>query len=118
MRTVFVRAFIASIALLIPFGAALAQQLAMTNSRILVDGRNAKYIVHFNGPIDHRQSQLYITQGDKTVMTLRPLLTAEPTVLAASAPMLEAGSYHLRWSVKPMRGSAMLDGAIAFTAQK
>lgn len=118
MKNVAVRTIVVSALLLISIGTAIAQQLHIVNSRILIDGRNAKYILHFDGPIDHRQSKLFITQGDRTVVTLRPLLTAEPTVLAASAPMLDAGSYHLRWSVKPMSGKEMLDGSIPFTAQK
>ena len=51
----------------------------------IVDGRNAQYIVRFDGWVDHGASQMDITENGKVVEPLVPTRDSEPDVLAASA---------------------------------
>ena len=84
----------------------------------IVDGRNAQYIVRFNGWISHAASRLDITANGKIVKTLVPTRDSEPDVLAASAPPLEPGSYQLHWHVKSVPDGDFSDGSIPFTVAR
>jgi methionine-rich copper-binding protein CopC len=85
---------------------------------LIVDGRNAQYIIRFDGWIDHAASQLDITANGKIVETLVPAGDSEPDVLAASSPLLEAGSYQLHWHVKSAADGDFSDGSIPFTVAR
>jgi methionine-rich copper-binding protein CopC len=84
-------------------------------AQAIVDHNNAQYVVRFDGPVDHRASRLVITQGDRVVRKLTPLLDAAPQVLFASGPRLPAGDYQLNWSAKSMPDGEFTDGSIRFT---
>jgi methionine-rich copper-binding protein CopC len=84
-------------------------------AQAIVDHNNAQYVVRFDGPVDHRASHLVITQGDRVVRKLTPLLDAAPEVLFASGPRLPAGDYQLNWSAKSMPDGDVTDGSIRFT---
>jgi methionine-rich copper-binding protein CopC len=84
-------------------------------AQAIVDGNHARYVVRFDGPVDHRGSRMEITQGDHVVRTLTPLLNAAPEVLFASSPRLPAGVYQLHWSAKSLPDGDFTDGFIEFT---
>ena len=66
----------------------------------IMHGRNAQYVVRFDGPVDHTQSRLVILHEGHVVQVLRPLLDSAADVLFASAPAPEPGRYVLHWIVK------------------
>jgi methionine-rich copper-binding protein CopC len=107
------------ITLLLLAHGAWSRPMQMTDSfpaaQAIVDGNNAQYVVRFDGPVDHRASHLVITQGDRVVRNLTPLLDAAPNVLFASGPRLPAGDYQLRWSAKSMPDGDSTDGSIPFS---
>jgi hypothetical protein len=55
----------------------------------IVHGRNAQYVVRFDGPVDHAQSRLEILRDGHVVQHLDPLLDSAADVLFASAPAPE-----------------------------
>jgi methionine-rich copper-binding protein CopC len=87
-------------------------------AQAVVDGRNAQYSVRFDGLVDHRASRLLITQGSRVVETLKPLLSAAPEVLFASAPLLPPGDYELHWSARSMADDGVTEGSIPFTVRR
>ena len=105
--------------LLLLLHAALATPVRMAESfpaaRAVMDGLNAQYFVRFDGLVDHRASRLFITKGGQVVETLKPLLSAAPEVLFASAPRLPPGDYELHWSARSMADGTMTEGSIPFT---
>ena len=52
----------------------------------IMHGRNAQYVVRFDGPVDHAQSRLEILRDGHVVQHLNPLLDSAADVLFASAP--------------------------------
>jgi methionine-rich copper-binding protein CopC len=80
----------------------------------IVDGRHAEYRVRFDAPVDHQNSRMTITQGNKVVATLKPRLDAAPTVLYASAPRLPAGDYQLHWAARSSPDGEVTEGSISF----
>ncbi len=80
----------------------------------ILDGRNAQYIVRFDGWVDHGASRMDITENGKIVEPLVPTRDSEPDVLAASASALPPGRYQLHWHAKsvPDGGAAYLDGML------
>lgn len=103
--------------LLVPLSGAAAQPVHVVEFRTLADGPNARYIVLFDSAVNHELSRLSITQGDRVLQTLRPVLRAEPNVLAASAPLLRPGTYELHWTVKSGRDGEVTEGSIEFTVR-
>jgi methionine-rich copper-binding protein CopC len=102
---------------------ALARPMEMTDShpkaREIVDGQNAQYSVHFDGPVDHRQALLSITGTDgKAVSTLRPLLDAAPNVLFSSGPRLPEGDYQLHWVVRSIPDGDISSGYVPFQVKQ
>jgi hypothetical protein len=81
----------------------------------ILDGRNAQYIVRFDGWIDHGASQMDITENGKIVEPLVPTRDSEPDVLAASASALPPGRYQLHWRAKSVPDGEFSDGFIPFT---
>jgi methionine-rich copper-binding protein CopC len=81
----------------------------------ILDGRNAQYLVRFDGLVDHAASRMEITRDGKPIETLVPVGDSEPDVLAASAPALEPGRYQLSWHVKSVPDGDFSDGFISFT---
>jgi methionine-rich copper-binding protein CopC len=79
-----------------------------------IEGKNAQYHVRFDGPVDHRNSRLWIVRGGAVVQELHPLLDSAPTTLFASAPALSAGDYELHWEVHPPGDSDVTQGSSAF----
>jgi methionine-rich copper-binding protein CopC len=105
--------------LLLSCGVAAARQMHVQMSypaaETVIDGRNAQYVIRFDGPVNHRQARLEIIQGGKVVQELRPRLESEPNALVASAPALPPGRYVLRWSVRSAPNGEATDGEIRFT---
>jgi methionine-rich copper-binding protein CopC len=81
----------------------------------IMHGRNAQYVVRFDGPVDHAQSRLEILHDGHVVQRLDPLLDSAADVLFASAPAPEPGSYVLHWVVKSAPDEEDSDGLIAFS---
>jgi methionine-rich copper-binding protein CopC len=84
-------------------------------AQAVVDGNNEKYVIRFDGPVDHRTSRMWLTQSHRAFRTLTPLLDSAPTVLFASGSRLPPGSYQLHWSVRSMPDGELADGSIQFT---
>jgi methionine-rich copper-binding protein CopC len=103
--------------LLLPLSSAAAEPVHVVEFRTLAAGPNAQYIVRFDREVDHERSRLSVTQGDHVMETLRPILRAEPNVLAASAPLLKPGTYELRWTVRSVRGDEVSEGSMSFTVR-
>jgi methionine-rich copper-binding protein CopC len=87
-------------------------------AEMTVDGRNAQYIVRFDGWIDHAASQLDISSNGGIVATLVPTGDSAPDVLAASSPLLTPGRYQLHWHAKSAPDGDFSDGWIAFTVAR
>ena len=83
----------------------------------IIDGNNEKFVVRFDGLVDHRTSRMWLTQGDRAVRTLTPLLDSAPTVLFASSSRLPPGNYQQHWSVKSIPDGELTDGSIPFTCR-
>jgi methionine-rich copper-binding protein CopC len=83
----------------------------------IIGGQNEKYIVRFDGPVDHRASSLRILHDGHLIRTLHPSLSAAPEVLFASAPHLSAGDYELAWSARSMPDGEPTDGSSHFTVR-
>jgi methionine-rich copper-binding protein CopC len=83
----------------------------------IVDGRNERYVVRFDGPVDHRASSLRILRDGQLVRALHPSLDAAPEVLFASSPRLSAGDYELAWSAKSAQDGESTDGSVRFTVR-
>ena len=100
---------------------AIAEAMQMVecfpSAHAVVDGRNAQYFVRFDGLVDHSASRLFITQGGEVVERLKPLLTAAPKVLFASAPVLPPGDYELHWAARSMADASITEGSIPFTVR-
>ena len=114
---------IPAVALLLPVcGSAEARTLSVRESypaaEMTVDGRNAQYIVRFDGWVDHAASRLDLTANGKTVETLVPTGDSEPDVLAASSPVLAPGRYQLHWHAKSVPDGDFSDGSITFTVAR
>ena len=58
----------------------------------IMHGRNAQYVVRFDGPVDHEQSRLEILRDGHVVERLNPVLDSAADVLFASAPAPEPGA--------------------------
>jgi methionine-rich copper-binding protein CopC len=117
-----IRPFCLGFALLIalPYAASARTARVVDSSpkaESIVDGRNERYIVRFDGPVDHRGSSLSILHDGHLIRTLHPLLNAAPEVLFASAPRLPAGDYELAWSVKSMPDGEPAQGSVHFTVR-
>jgi methionine-rich copper-binding protein CopC len=87
-------------------------------AEMILDGRNAQYIVRFDGWVDHAASRLDIIADGKIVATLVPTGDSEPDVLAASSPVLASGRYQLHWRAKSVPDGDFSDGLIAFTVAR
>jgi methionine-rich copper-binding protein CopC len=84
----------------------------------ILDGRNAQYIVRFDGWVDHAASQMDVTENGKIVEPLAPTRDSEPDVLAASASALPPGRYQLHWRAKSVPDGDFSDGFIPFTVAR
>jgi methionine-rich copper-binding protein CopC len=84
----------------------------------IVEGRNAQYVVRFDGWVDHAASRMDITEDGKVVEPLVPTRDSEPDVLAASAPELTPGRYQLHWHAKSVPDGDFSDGFIPFTVAR
>jgi methionine-rich copper-binding protein CopC len=83
----------------------------------IVDGRNAQYVVRFDGPVDHAAARLEITRDGKVVVSLPVLLDSAPDVLFSSGPALPPGHYNLHWHLGAGAGADAGDGEIAFSVR-
>jgi methionine-rich copper-binding protein CopC len=84
----------------------------------ILDGRNAQYIVRFDGCVDHGASQMDITENGKIVEPLVPTRDSEPDVLAASASALPPGRYQLHWHAISVPDGDFSNGFIPFTVAR
>jgi methionine-rich copper-binding protein CopC len=84
----------------------------------ILQGDHAGYVVRFDGPVDHAQSQLEILRDGQVVERLHPRLNSEPDVLFAAAPTLPPGHYMLHWTVRSMPDKELSDGTIPFTVAR
>ncbi len=84
----------------------------------ILDGRNAQYIVRFDGWVDHSASQMDVTEDGKIVEALVPVGESEPDVLAASASALPPGRYQLHWRAKSVPDGDFSQGFISFTVAR
>ena len=105
--------------LLLGSGSVQARALHVSDSspkaEAIYDGRNAQYVIRFDGLVDHEASRMDITKDGRIVQTLVPIRDSEPDVLAASAPALTPGRYQLHWRVKSAPDGEFSDGLIPFT---
>jgi methionine-rich copper-binding protein CopC len=85
---------------------------------MIVDGRDAQYVVRFDGWVDHAMSKLDVSSNGKIVATLVPTRDGEPDVLASSSPVLAPGRYQLRWRVMSVPDGDFSDGFIPFTVAR
>ncbi len=81
----------------------------------IMHGRNAQYVVRFDGPVDHSQSRLEILRDGHVVQRLDPLLDSAANVLFASAPAPQPGRYVLHWIVKSVPDEGASEGMIPFS---
>jgi methionine-rich copper-binding protein CopC len=88
---------------------------SVPKAEAIFDGRNAQYLIRFDGLVDHGASGMVITRDEKLVETLVPSGDSEPDVLAASAPALAPGRYQLHWHAKSVPDGDFSDGFISFT---
>jgi methionine-rich copper-binding protein CopC len=102
----------------VAFGLAEARPLKLRDSfpaaEAILDGRNAQYIIRFDGWVDHGASQMDVTENGKIVDSLVPTRDSEPDVLAASASALPPGRYQLHWHAKSVPDGDFSDGFIPF----
>lgn len=100
-------------------GLAEARSLSVRDSfpaaEAMLDGRNAQYIIRFDGWVDHGASQMDIIENGKIVEPLVPTHESEPDVLAASAPALPPGRHQLHWHARSVPDGDFSDGFILFT---
>ncbi len=82
----------------------------------IMDGRNTRFSVKFDGPVDHHASRLVVEQDGVVVQILQPRLNAQPNTLYSDGHPLKPGHYVLRWNVRGMHGEDG-GGAITFTVQ-
>jgi methionine-rich copper-binding protein CopC len=100
-------------------GARPMHVLASTpTAEAVMRGSNAQYVIHFDGPVDHAQSQLEILRDGRVVQRLAPLLDSAVDVLFASARAPEPGHYVLHWSVKSIPDEDVSEGMIPFSVDK
>ena len=103
-------------------GPAEARPLHVRNSfpaaEAILDGRNAQYIVRFDGWVDHGASQMDVTEDRKIIEPLVPVADSEPDVLAASASALPPGRYQLHWRAKSVPDGDSSEGFISFTVAR
>ena len=78
----------------------------------IMRGRNAQYVVRFDGPVDHAQSRLEILRDGQVIQRLHPLLDSAADALFASAPTPESGHYLLHWIVNSVPDEDISDGVI------
>jgi hypothetical protein len=95
---------------LLTCGVAAARQMHLLSSypapETVIDGRNAQYVVRFDGPVDHHRAQLEIIRDGSVVQELHPRLESEPNVPVASAPALPPGRY-VGWR-DPLLGGGLM----------
>ena len=84
----------------------------------ILDGRNAQYVIRFDGWVDHSASQMDVTENGKIVEPLVPTRDSEPDILAASAPALPPGRYQLHWHAKSVPDGDVSNGFIPFTVAR
>jgi methionine-rich copper-binding protein CopC len=102
---------------------ALARAMLITAShpsaQEAVTTENAQYSVRFDGPVDHRQSLMSITDGTgKEVAALHPLLDSATNVLFATGPRLGAGDYQLHFAVRSIPDGEVSSGYVPFKVKQ
>jgi methionine-rich copper-binding protein CopC len=80
----------------------------------IIRGRNADYVIRFDGPVDHLASRMQITQSGRVVRVLRPLADSAVDVLFASGVVPPPGHYALQWEAVSGTGEVSR-GEIPFT---
>lgn len=107
------------VGMLAGFAAARADDLKVLETNPVANGtfdkRSDGFLVRFNQPVDHVNSQLVIKRGSDVVETLQPRLQSNPNVLFARAPGLPDGQYVLHWYVKTLAGAKVEQGDVPFS---
>lgn len=80
----------------------------------IMDGRNTRFSVMFDGPVDHKASRLVIEQDGVVRQVLTPRLNSQPNTLYSDGHPLKPGDYTLRWEARGQHGGAVGAGSIAF----
>ncbi len=114
------RLVLAALALLLPLAAQAAPRRvleAKPAAEAIIDGRTQEFSVRFDGPVDHLNSRLFITQNGRTVETLTVLRDSAPDVLFATAPVLKSGNYLLNWEAKAVPEGEASNGSLAFSVK-
>jgi len=81
-------------------------------------GANAKYLVGFDGPIDHARSRQAILRDGHVAERLNPLQDGAVDNLFASMPAPEPGHHVLHWSVKSIPDQGDSDRLISFSVAR
>ena len=81
----------------------------------IIQGRNAQFVIRFDGWVDHAASGLDITAGGRVIQALVPTVDSEPDVLAATAALLPPGQYLLHWYARSVPDGDFSEGFIRFT---
>jgi methionine-rich copper-binding protein CopC len=113
---------LAAVMLLAGVAAADARTMRVMESlpaaQAIMSGASEQFSIRFDGPVDHAGSRLFITQGQRLVQTLHPLLTAEPNTLYAAVGSLPSGDYELHWVVKAPGEPDMTEGSLPFSVRR
>jgi hypothetical protein len=79
-----------------------------------LDGRNAQYVIRFDGWVDHGASQMDVAKNGKIVEPLVP-----PAIASLMFwPRLPPGRYQLHWHAKSVPDGDVSDGSIPFTVAR
>jgi methionine-rich copper-binding protein CopC len=97
---------------------ASARQMHMVESfpagSAVVSGDRAQYFVRFDGPVDHQQSRIWISQGGNVLQLLVPRLNSAPSTLYALARRLPPGDYEMHWEVRSLPDGEITTGSVPF----
>jgi len=101
---------------------AQARQLNVRDSfpaaEAILDGRNAQYIIRFDGWVDYGASHMDVTENGKSSSASSPPATASLMFWPASAPALPPGRYQLHWHAKSVPDGDVSNGFIPFTVAR
>jgi methionine-rich copper-binding protein CopC len=80
-----------------------------------IRGRNAQYLICFDGLVDHASSRLEITQSGRVVQSFPAVLDSEPDVLSASGEAPAPGQYLLHWQATSIADGTVSSGDVRFS---
>jgi methionine-rich copper-binding protein CopC len=83
----------------------------------VMDGRQTKFFVRFDGPVDHAASVLTVLQDGRVVQVLHPRLNSQPNILYSGVRRLAPGGYTLHWMTHSMSDHEISEGDISFSVK-